>query len=194
MEPAVGRILVFLPAGGTHSEPSHHRPFAVVRHSANDRQSRPAIRAVKKRIPVASVLRIEAFRETLGTGRHIGGDGDHAGQALIAGLNAKPDFADCRLCVPRDPFDLRQGGRSSPKLSQKPVERPRLSFDFDQNGPGVILDESVQVQSRGKSKNKGTKPHPLDDPPHRYRSTFHEGAPRCSEPDVRQRYFQPRRQ
>ena len=91
-----------------------------------------------------------------------------------AGLNAKGVFSLRRPALPGEMFDQRQGGRPFGEFRQKTIQGRRLAFDFDEDGAGLVLDEAVQLQSRGEGVHKGTEPDALNDAAHHDGPAFHE--------------------
>ena len=71
VKPAVQWIVIFRVAGGTLFEPSHGRVWAIVRNFLDYAESRPAVRAVRKRIAISPVRRIQEFSQAIRTNRDI---------------------------------------------------------------------------------------------------------------------------
>ena len=74
VEAPVGRILVLAAAVGAHVERGHRRVRPVVGHRADDREARPAVRAVHERVAVAPVGGVEELAEAVVAGRDVGRD------------------------------------------------------------------------------------------------------------------------
>jgi len=72
MKAPVKRIIVFTPAGRTHGEDAHRGLIAIIGDILNNREARPAVGAVDKRVVVAPVIRIEKFVQAIVTERGIG--------------------------------------------------------------------------------------------------------------------------
>ena len=65
-------ILVLAPAVGAHRERRHRRVRPVVGDGAHDREARPALRAVRERVAVAAVGRVEQLAQAVVAGGHVG--------------------------------------------------------------------------------------------------------------------------
>ena len=72
METAVARVLVLLTARVTHGEIHHGGFVAVVGNISDDRVARPAIRAIDKRVAIATVARVQKLPQTVFAGADIG--------------------------------------------------------------------------------------------------------------------------
>ena len=71
MEAAIFRIFILGPARRTKGK-LHHAGFApVVRHRPHDREPRPAMRAIRKRVTVTAIGKIERFGKARRAGRGI---------------------------------------------------------------------------------------------------------------------------
>ena len=96
VKPAVGRIMVFAIASVTHHKLPHRRVGPIVWQSFDDREARAAIRAIGKRIPIASIARIKGFAKTVRASRNVGQDEHRLFTAFVA-------VADLEvLCGPPD--------------------------------------------------------------------------------------------
>ena len=71
MEPPIRGIVVFRLAGRAHGEPRHRGLRPVIRNAPRDCESRAAVGAVQKWIPVAAVLWVKQFPQAIRAGRRI---------------------------------------------------------------------------------------------------------------------------
>jgi hypothetical protein len=123
VEAAVGRVLVFRPAGRAEREPGHGRALAVVGGARDDREARTAARAVGEGIPVAPVGRVEDLAEAVVAGRDVGRDEDARGSGRGARLDPEArGVVPERTRLPghvRDPGERR---RVAPELEHELLE------------------------------------------------------------------------
>src|SRR6516225_5305088 len=71
VEPAVAWVLVFGPARGAHREAFHRRPRPIVRQGLDNAETGTTVCAVRERIPVAAVARIEDLLQALRAGAKV---------------------------------------------------------------------------------------------------------------------------
>ena len=71
MKTAVGGIVVFILAVRAHGETLHCGEWPVVRESANDSESRPAVCAVDERVKIAAVLTVKKLMQAVIAYAHI---------------------------------------------------------------------------------------------------------------------------
>ena len=74
VEPAVGRVLILLPAVVAERENPHRRVGTVVRDVGDDREARPAVGAVDERVAIPAVGWIEKLPHAVGARRYVGRD------------------------------------------------------------------------------------------------------------------------
>jgi hypothetical protein len=108
VEAPVERVFVFGAAVRAHREGRHRRLRAVVGEVPRDREARPAVRAVCKRIAPAPVLRIEHFLEARLAHRRVGRDGRPDVPALGRRVDAEGGFARIGRLVRLDAVDARE--------------------------------------------------------------------------------------
>src|SRR5665213_2017596 len=72
VESTVGWVAVFGGAGGTQRKRLHDSALAVVRQFADDRGAGPAVGAVRERVAVPTVRRVEHFAQAIRAGCDIG--------------------------------------------------------------------------------------------------------------------------
>jgi hypothetical protein len=133
-----GAILTL--ARGAHREGRHRRRGAVVRRRPHDREARPAVRAVRERIPEPAVGRIVDLRQTRRAGREVGRNR----HALIADRFARDDREAVGLLERDGLFDHAVDDRSrrTRGVPVQPldecVERPGGPEGFDGDARAVI--------------------------------------------------------
>ena len=88
VKPAVARVVVFRPARRAHREFFHRGVRAVVGQRFDDAEARAAVGAIRERITIAPVFRIENFAQAIGTG----GDVRQHQRGLVAAGFAGADF------------------------------------------------------------------------------------------------------
>ena len=71
-------------------------------------------------------------------------------------------------------FDVRQRRRLVGQFRQEAIQGRRLAFDFDEECPGLVLDEAAQLQPRGQAVDEGTEPDALHDAAHHDGPAFHD--------------------
>ena len=71
MESSVRRIVILRLASRAHREPRHRSLRPVIRNPPRNREPRPAIGAIQKRIPEPPVLRIQQLPQTILASRRI---------------------------------------------------------------------------------------------------------------------------
>ena len=74
VEAAVARVVVLRAARRAHREARHRRQRAVVGHAADDREARPAVRAVHERVAEAPVGGVEELAQAVRARGHVGAD------------------------------------------------------------------------------------------------------------------------
>jgi hypothetical protein len=95
----------------------------------------------------------------------------------FTGLDAKLPVASNVLRIPGQVIDVGQRRGIRLQFRQKPVERPRGPFDFDQDIAGAVLDEAAQFKSRCQAVDERAKANALDDSLYCYRTAFHDEPP-----------------
>ncbi len=166
MKAAVGRILVFGSASLAHHKGGHRGAIAVVRRSANDRETRTAVSAVEKRIAIAPIRRIEQLGQARVARGDVRRDEDRARRIGVAGHDAESDIVCRGPRLPRHVFDPRQRGSRRFELRQKPIKRSGLPLDLDHHVPALVLDETDEAELDRQTVDKRPKADPLHDPLH----------------------------
>ena len=166
MEAPVCRILVFAPAVGAHHKPGHRRQRAVVGDPGGDRESRPAVRTVDERIPVAAIGGIQELAETRSTGRYVSGDGGVRPAAARAPPDLEPALAGRAQRLPGNALDHREwrGVRREPSCEL--VDRGRGSLHLDGHAGGVVADVPVEPELACEAIDERAETDPLDGAEH----------------------------
>ena len=143
VEAPVGRILVLAPALGTQRKAGHRRARPVVRDVDDDREARPALRAVDERVAVAAIGRVEELGEAVVAGRDVGRD-----QRTATGALARDDpelaFARRRQRCGRDGLDAGQNRSLVPQPGRERVERPAVALRLDDDARAVVEHEAAE--------------------------------------------------
>ena len=162
MEAAIGRVAIFARAIGAHREFFHRGVGAIVRQGLDDREARPAIRAVGEGITKATIGRIENFAQAIVAGRDVR---QNEG-ALSAFLAAFPDLEFLETArVEVRCFATLDDGAGRPLRAQASHEigkTPGCALDLNENTLGGIDHPALEIQFRCQSVNKGSKPDALD--------------------------------
>ncbi len=111
MEPPIGRIFIFLPACGTERKSLHRGSSPIVRTAGDNRQSRPAMRAVQKRVAISPVGRIEQFVQAIATSGHVRGNQHSTFRIEFAGFDPKLPVAEGHDLGPENVVDASQWRR-----------------------------------------------------------------------------------
>ena len=165
VEAPVRRVLVLAPAVGAELERRHRRPRAVVRDVDDDREPRATLRAVRERVPVAAVGRVEQLAQAVVAGRDVGGDerraagrgalGDREGR-LADGLDRHGD----------DAVDARERRRLVPQAERERVERRPSSLRLHDDAVAVVQDEPDEAVGARQAVHERPEADALDDPGH----------------------------
>ena len=178
MEPPIGRVLVFLAGTPAHREAGHRGPRTVVGAAGDDRQPRPAVRAIQERIAIAAVGRVEQLGEAGGTRCHVGRN-QHLAVARRLSL------ASMRNCAsPRGETGDQEtrsmwasGGGWCVSSSRKRSRDPRSPSTSIRTLPVWFLTNPCKLQTRGQPVNERPEADALDDAVHADRSTLHHHPP-----------------
>ncbi len=161
MEPPVARILVLSPAGVAHLEAGHGGERPVVRHAPHDREPRTAVRAVRERIAIAAIRRVQQLSQALGAGRRVGRD---QRQRLATGRRR----GDPELRATRDggvvadhALDVRQRGRLAHHAPGEGLDRVDGALDLQQHAPLVVQHPPAEAQLGCEPKDKRPEPDSL---------------------------------
>jgi len=148
MEAAVGRMFVLREARGTEGKDIHRRVRPVVGQITDDREARPAIRAVDERIAEPPIRRVLQLRQTVRTGGDIGGDERERPPGLLAGRDAKDPFAQRRDGRCGHALDLGERRQLRGKARHKgggPGPRP---LHLDRDAVGTVQHPPPEAQFR----------------------------------------------
>ena len=122
VEPAVSRVFVLPTAFRAHRERAHRRPLAVVRQCLDDREPRPAVRAVDERVTEPPVAGVEQLGETGGARRGVGRD-EPIPCAVDRGVDGEPAQSFHGGRRPRDGLDARERRRLAGERGRERLER-----------------------------------------------------------------------
>jgi len=144
MKTPVRRILVFATAGFAHRECRHRRIRAIVGDRVDNRQPRAAVRAIRKRIAITPVRRIDNLREAV---RASHGIGHHA--RLHRTANAWHDteivnFGNRHPFMALDRIDPCKRRAFGAQAGQKLLHRPDIATGVDQHAIAVVTDIAAQ--------------------------------------------------
>ena len=167
MEAPVARIAVFRRASRTHAETPHRRVRPVVGQSFEDAEPRAAVRAVRERIAVAPVGRIEDLPQAIRTRRQIRQD---ARDARAVRRGAQADFEPGRQVGRCAQFfhGLDVGRRRQPAGQFRAEARE----SFGGTGQGhlgagrVVAHPAAQPQLVRQPERRRPEPHALHPPAH----------------------------
>ena len=162
VEAAVERVLVLAAAVGTEREPGHRGVGPVVRNRADDREARPALRAVDERIPVAAIGRVEELAQAVVARRDVGRD-----QRRPSGSHAVDDpelgLADRGQRLGRHRLDPGERGRAFLQRDREAIEL--IAFDLDQHPVAVVQHVAAKAVLAGEAVDEGPEADALDDAP-----------------------------
>jgi hypothetical protein len=170
----IGRVVILGLAGRAHRKTGHRRAGSIIRRSCDNCQARPAIGAVEKWIPVPSVTGIEQFGQAIVTCRNVRRDKHITGLINIAWLDVKLTFALLGKQIARQLLDASQRRRLGDQFRNELIDDLPISFYFDEDAAGTILNEARQVQAPGQAVHERAKSHALNDALHSYRASLHD--------------------
>ena len=149
VEAAIGRRAILSLALRAQRETGHRRVRAVVRHVADDRVARAAVRAVSEGVAVTAIVGIERLRETLRTGREIGRNG-HAPFGRV-GARRDREFGDVLRWQRRNRQRLDARGRRCvvPETAHELFELLVLAEDVDGHAARGIRDLAAHTARGG---------------------------------------------
>jgi len=162
VETAVEWVFVFLATGWAEGEVGHGREGAVVGQGANDCEAGAAVGAIDEGIPVAPIVRVEEFAQTVLTKGDIGRNEGALGVLCLAFHNDKGGGPGWWDGVARHRLNVRQRWRGGEQRLVKSRYRCRCTFDLDKDASAVIADKASQAKLGGKAIDKGAKADPLD--------------------------------
>src|SRR3990167_9070038 len=133
METAVQRVFMLAPAVAAHLEPLHARVRAVVREGLDDREAGTAMGAVRKRIEVAPIGRIEDFSQAVRAGGDVRQDQGGRLAYVLAPADFEPAIADGIEERELEALDEGAGRSFLFDPQNETIETAFTSFDFDRN-------------------------------------------------------------
>ena len=163
MEAAVGRVVVFLPAGGTHGEDGHGGLGAVVGDAAGDGEAGAAVGAVEEGIAEAAVGGVEELAEAVGTGGCVSGDACAGVAGVFAEVDGEAGFAGGGEFGFFDGVDAGEGGLFGAEAVEEAGDLGGGAFDFGEDALGVIGDPAGEGFFLGEAVEKGAVADALDD-------------------------------
>ena len=165
----VGGIRVLAPALGAERERFHRGVRAIVGNAAHDREARPAVRAVRERIPEAPLERVEDFVATVGAERRIGRDFG-ACRAGLACDDVKAVATDLRRGRRRfDGADSRERRDVALHEGEEEFHRAAAAARVHEHTVRVVADVARHAAHLCEPPDVGTKTHALDAAAHAYR-------------------------
>lgn len=163
----VGRVTVFIGAGGTEPEVAHRGSGPVVGEVFDHRGARPAVGAVDERIAVAAVTWVEQFLEAAGAGRGVGRDlaRRRAVQAGGTGADGESGARGGRVRGGRGEQHLPHAGehgRIGAEPSAEPRHRVRAPGHGSLDVSTGVGHPSVQAEPGGEPVHVGSETDALD--------------------------------
>ncbi len=146
VEAAVGGIFVLASAVGAHRKPGHRRVRAVVGRATDDREPRPALRAVDERVAVAPVGRVEELPQAVVAGGDVGGNRSGA-RGRFARLDPEPALVPGRNRLRRHGVDARERRRFIPQRRGEGVERAGVALGLHDDSLAVVEDEAAEREA-----------------------------------------------
>ena len=139
----------------------------IIRQRLDNGETRPAIRAIDKRVAITPVLRIKKLCQAIIAGGEVGRDkrclrdGGIVGKANLKTLKAlERNLADV------NPLHLGSRGRLLRELHDKLVNERLFPLDMDVNAVRRVQNPPVHKIALCKPIHKGTEPHALDNAVH----------------------------
>ena len=162
MEAAVGRVLVLPPAVVAEREPRHRRVRAVVGDGGDDREPRPALRAVDERIPVAPVRRVEELTQAVGAGGHVGRH-ERRPSCRRAGRDRERPLAESAKALRVEGLETGQTRRLLLKRDRERVEGAGRPLDLDHDAVSVVSDVAAELEPCRQAMDERPEADTLDD-------------------------------
>ena len=160
VEAAVGGIVIFGFAGGTHGELRHGGGGAIVGKVLNDGEAGAAVGAVEEGVEVAAIVGIEEFTEAVFAGGDVGWDWGGGGCGVFAFEDAEGRVADERNFGGGQVVDDGQGWFARDELALEGIELFAFGFNGD---PGAVIEDSSGETVGGREVvDEGTEADSLD--------------------------------
>ena len=158
-----------MPAGIAHREILHRRARTVVGQRIDNREARPAIRAVDKRVPITPVLRIEQLCKAFVTGRQVGRDQRcFCNGRLVRKANLKRIESFERHLSHLDGFHLSSSGRFLGNSQHELINQVLVALRVDGHTVGRIEHPSVHQMPFCHPIHERPKPYALHDSVYMY--------------------------
>ena len=164
VEPPVRGVGVLPRAVGAHRERRHRRRRTVVGHPGDDREPRPAVRAVGERVAVAAVGRVAELTQAVRAGRGVRRDERGARAVRGARGDREGGVADGGERADVDARHHGQRGRALTQRGDEPRQRGGRSLGLDQHPRLVVADEPGQPELRRQRVHERPEPDALHDP------------------------------
>src|SRR5262245_61022931 len=137
VEPAVSRLLIFIPARCAHRKVCHRRIDTIVGNFLHDRKAWSTVRAVGERITVTALGRIQHLRATGGAGRSIRSDSCAVFATYTTG-NAEVLILEQLQDVSFYAFDPREWWCLAMQSRNELRDGARVSSSSNQNSEPII--------------------------------------------------------
>ncbi len=164
VEAPVPWVPILTTALRAHLKTFHRGVRAIVRQRFDDREARAAVRAVRERIPVTAVARVEDFGQTLRTGGDIGQNQGGLTPARVADANLEMRETGRIEVAELQALDEGPRGLFPLQAQKEPVQRALFPFGLDENPLGGIQHPAGQPHLCGEPIDKGPEPDPLNRP------------------------------
>ncbi len=173
MKPSIPRIVILRLARRAHPEPRHRRLRPIIRKAPRNREPRPTVRAINKRIPIPPIPRIPHLPQTIRTRRRVRRNLRAHLPAGIARNNPKSHHPARFHRLHRHRLNRRQRRNLHRQPAQKLLHPPPLALNLHHHPTGPIAHLAAQLQLRRQAINVRTKPHPLHHPSDPHPPTNH---------------------
>ncbi len=165
VESPVRRVPVFALAGRAKPELAHAGPGPVVGQVIDDRGPRAAVGAVRERIPIPPILRVEELIQTVVAGGDVGREQPIGRDGRLALLDSETRTGG-ELMLRGPDLDLLHPGarrrvRSKPEYEQ--IDRLLRAGDLDLHLTGPIDDASVEPELGREPPYERSEADALDD-------------------------------
>ena len=173
MKPPIPRIDILRLARRAHLKPRHRRLRPIIRNAPRNREPRPAVRAINKRIPIPPIPHIQHLPQAIPARSRIRRNLRTHLPTGIAGNNPKSHHSPRFHLLHRHRLNRRQRRNLHRQPAQKLLHPHPLPFNLHHHPTGPIAHLSTQLQLRRKAVNVRTKPHPLHHPSDLHPPTNH---------------------